>query len=694
MQIIVKELASGVVDVQWSIPKVIPPNAIPSPRLPAGCRAVGERTFVDQPSAWLTRQAYDCPEGVSGQILGVDFPFVNVAMSTLIRVELDSGAQYAHILDPGDDSWQVPKRDTGLSGVFRDSRDAVLAGMAHFVGAWVHIALALAFCLVGRVGLASTFFGGQVLATALASVTGWRIDVPLAEIGVALAVVLLAREALRPVDARKQLTALGAYAGVAHGFVVSGLAPDGSAGALGSLLFVLGMDAALLVSTTILAGVIARVPRRLVNATAYGVGGAGMALAIAALVSPPVVSAQDSERTVRAVQLPKVLTPVASTRPGSLRVATNLPDATFQSFVAVEAFEVRHEVLVRPQDVLDRIGIPPEPYLGVEQQDAVKERIRDLVLGRSSLVIDGEISEPISERVDFMTFDDQGALPRTAPVPELVDSAWVGVTSVYLTKTTAHTVTVTWEPDASAPEIPATVTDPETSRTEMLTAQQPTLRWTNELVEDPVPTVTAIAVAPRAVPLPLFSLVALSVALALLATALRGRRRSLWAGARLALALAVVVSPLGQVAVALPESMSSVPSTGETKRILAGVLPNVYRAFEFREESAAFDRLALSVTGDALTEIYLGHRRVLEMEERGGARARVEAVEVLDVSSIEAASDGSFVAEAAWTVGGTVTHFGHRHFRQNRFDARVAVVAEEDTWKIRTIEVLSEERLR
>jgi len=45
-------------------------------------------------------------------------------------------------------------------------------------------------------------------------------------------------------------------------------------------------------------------------------------------------------------------------------------------------------------------------------------------------------------------------------------------------------------------------------------------------------------------------------------------------------------------------------------------------------------------------------------------------------------------------VGGTVTHFGHRHFRQNRYDARVALVPDDGIWKIRLIEVLNEERLR
>jgi hypothetical protein len=160
------------------------------------------------------------------------------------------------------------------------------------------------------------------------------------------------------------------------------------------------------------------------------------------------------------------------------------------------------------------------------------------------------------------------------------------------------------------------------------------------------------------------------------------------------LVIAVLLGPLGNWAMALPSSVGSAPSAIQAKRILARVLPNIYRAFEFREESAAFDRLALSVTGETLTEIYLDHRRSLEMEDRGGARARVVAVEILEVDSVEHVGDGSFRAQAAWTVGGTVTHFGHRHFRQNRYHARVTVVPDQGIWKIRLIEVLNEERLR
>ena len=42
---------------------------------------------------------------------------------------------------------------------------------------------------------------------------------------------------------------------------------------------------------------------------------------------------------------------------------------------------------------------------------------------------------------------------------------------------------------------------------------------------------------------------------------------------------------------------------------------------EFRDEAQVYDRLAVSVTGETLTEVYLEQQKALKMEERGGAQA-------------------------------------------------------------------------
>jgi len=681
VQVMVRELPSGAFDVQWSVPKVMPPQAMPGPRLPEQCRPEGPRTFIDHPTAWLTRQVYRCPDGLAGKSLGISFPSVNMGLSTLLRVEFLSGERYAHLLNPGEDSWQIPQAaGGGFPEFLREAQRAALSGVNLFLDDWVYLALVVALC---------------------GSISGVQLAAPLAQIGVALAVVLLATEALRPPDGRNQLGAIAIVAGVVHGLGLHSLVS--AAGVDGPSVFYLflaavGLDAALLVSVLLVSAIGRFTASRLAHprfakAAAYGTAGVAFALALTALTSGPATSAKDSERQL---ELPRMLAASGGTAlPGSRRVASNTPDAAIQSFLAVEAFDVRHEVLVRLRDVAQVIGLSPGPEIGIEDQSAVKERIGELVATRASLTIDGEIREPVTQRIDFITLDDKGVLPRATPVPEPIETAWIGVSAMYLTAATAQDVSLTWGFGDVVTAIPATVTDPELSRSTVLTPGQPVLRWDNELIEDPVPTVSTIAVEPTWLTVPLWSLAPLAASLFFAIGVVRRHRPALsLALSRVMLVVAVLLGPFGNLTIAVPWSAGSAPSASQAKRILAGVLPNIYRALEFREESVAFDRLALSMTGETLTDVYLEHRRVLAMEERGGAQARVEAVEVIEVVSVEPEDSGGFSAEAVWTVGGTVTHFGHRHFRQNRYDARVAVVADEGIWKVRRIDVLNEERVR
>ena len=55
--------------------------------------------------------------------------------------------------------------------------------------------------------------------------------------------------------------------------------------------------------------------------------------------------------------------------------------------------------------------------------------------------------------------------------------------------------------------------------------------------------------------------------------------------------------------------------------------------------------------------------------------------------------EGGFRVEASWTVSGSVNHFGHVHYRQNRYDATLLLHAVEGAWKIRAIEILDQRRI-
>jgi len=111
------------------------------------------------------------------------------------------------------------------------------------------------------------------------------------------------------------------------------------------------------------------------------------------------------------------------------------------------------------------------------------------------------------------------------------------------------------------------------------------------------------------------------------------------------------------------------------------------------DEHAVYDRLERSVIGDELGIIYLQSRGALELEERGGARGRVDVVDVDRVRSVTRNEDGSYSVEADWIVAGSVSHFGHTHYRQNRYRAIVSIVQDNGTWKIAALIVVEQRRL-
>jgi hypothetical protein len=698
-----REQESGRFLAEWRVPQQLPLSAIPTPVLPPSSHPVGERDLTERPGAWFLRQVFDCPGGLAGRQVGVEFPMLNAMVSTILRVELLSGERYAHSFAPAEGPWRVPDAAAiGVRALYREARGATLAGVAHFLRGGLHWGLLLVLVLLAR-GVAAAQYAGtfalaQLGAALAAKVTGIGLPAALAEVGLATAVALLAREGLRPASEGRHLATLPACAGIVHGLGLAALVPAPAEMTGPALLFpvlvTVGMDAALIVSIGVVEA-LRMVFRRSLPAwtrttLSYAAGVGAVALALAA----PTGGALTGPGAA-GLRLPDLPIPAGTAAaPGTTRIAAQVPDLPIQCFLSVAAFEVRVEVLVRLRDLAGELEMDDDAVVELDRIEAVKERLGDLLAARHALEVDASPVDPDLVRVDFLTLDDRGALPRAEPVVEQIAHAWMGATSVYSTAGTPGALGFTWTDFAGVGAVPVTLVDPETTRGVALTPEQPTLRWVNELSEDPTPVVTGLARERPVAPLPLLSLVLLALSIpAGAALARRGLGSLVGPLARATLAAVLLLAPIGVVALPLPSTWRTVPDGREAQRILGGLLPNVYRAFEFPSESAVYDRLALSVTGDTLAEVYLEHRRAVELEERGGARARVEAVEVLEVDSVEGAEAQGFAADAVWTVGGTVTHFGHRHYRRNRYDARVTVVPEGRVWKIHTIEVLDEERL-
>ncbi len=107
-----------------------------------------------------------------------------------------------------------------------------------------------------------------------------------------------------------------------------------------------------------------------------------------------------------------------------------------------------------------------------------------------------------------------------------------------------------------------------------------------------------------------------------------------------------------------------------------------------------YDKLAISVSGDLLTDVYLQSRKSMIIEQAGGAQAKIKAVKILETDVQESQRHrGALDVRTKWTATGSVGHWGHTHTRQNLYDAYLTLAVVDGTWKIINIEVLEEKRI-
>ena len=86
-----KETDQGSVLVQWKVPIQVPIQATPRPVLPDHCVSKGDQEMVDQPGGRLYTETFRCEGGLGGEVVGIRYPFYNATLSTLARIELESG---------------------------------------------------------------------------------------------------------------------------------------------------------------------------------------------------------------------------------------------------------------------------------------------------------------------------------------------------------------------------------------------------------------------------------------------------------------------------------------------------------------------------------------------------------------------------------------------------------------------------
>jgi len=375
------------------------------------------------------------------------------------------------------------------------------------------------------------------------------------------------------------------------------------------------------------------------------------------------------------------------------------------SFLYIEPYEVRHEILARVKDLAAWVdlGLRGDEFIEADENDPLKKRVGEFFLKRDKTLIDGKKLRPILDRVSFVKYSTTASTFVVQPEQLPINTAMVGVIITYLTEGIPQQVTNEWNLWSERVQKVATdAIDPAGGLPSYVTPSDNVLTWTNFLKTYQVPTVAEVGVdeSLTTMKIPLASVLCL-LALLPLGLQIKKRRRNVGSSIGLHIGLAVlfiaggvVLYPFLKLAVAKPAVLAPKMTDDKAVTVLNSLLKNIYRSFDFREEEDVYDRLATSVQGNLLSEIYLQNRKSMVVTQAGGARARVKEVKILDVD-VNNLDDHplGLLFHAKWAAMGSVGHWGHIHIRQNQYEANISVEPVDGAWKITDLELLEEKRI-
>ena len=316
-------------------------------------------------------------------------------------------------------------------------------------------------------------------------------------------------------------------------------------------------------------------------------------------------------------------------------------------FIYVEPYEVRKEIVARPKDLQSWIdlGLSGRQTIPVDIQDELKRTAAEFLREHHVVIIDGEAIAPELARINFLDRSLRTSRVIDPPIELDINSAMLGAIFVYpVVEPLPQRVTMTWDLfNDKIQLIPAASVDQAGALPVYLEPDYAVLEWQNFLKNPVLPTLEVIVAPPSTVARVMLYLRWLLLAGAMvflirLLYALRGEDSG--RGAFYGLAGAVLVT-----AAAFYLGQQAVVSDERGQEIVGGLLHNVYRAFDFRDESKIYDVLQQSVEGDLLTQIYLETRRGLELASQGGARAKVKTIELTELTT-RSGADAGFVANA------------------------------------------------
>lgn len=373
------------------------------------------------------------------------------------------------------------------------------------------------------------------------------------------------------------------------------------------------------------------------------------------------------------------------------------------SFLYIEDREVRHEILVPLLSLQSSVLIPrrDEAFLELDEQPEAKRQVGAFFAAGNPIKIDGVQVQAKVDRVDFYGVDFKDFAQQAPARRVAMANARAGVILSYSCKNTPSSVELTWDQfNEDIWRVNAIIYAFEKVERASFSRRQAenTYEWTNpgRPPLPPIENVSSMLPQPQEVQLHWFTLSAVGFTLLSSIGLWWFAAPRVWRVGLFTVGLLLCAASFRGPTLRFPDPLSPPPvlPSDDAAQIVGVLQQNIYRAFDYGNEEQVYDALEKSVHGELLEDVFLTVQNGLRMEEQGGAKSKVQRVELIDGKIVDPFDwNRGFRFRCTWNVEGTVEHWGHVHSRTNQYQAILQVRPERNAWRIVDLDVLDEERL-
>lgn len=355
----------------------------------------------------------------------------------------------------------------------------------------------------------------------------------------------------------------------------------------------------------------------------------------------------------------------------------------------------------------------PEAVSGPTEERAVMDALLNHLRVNCPVTINGRVVEPEIVESELFTDPDQAMLPLF-PKSGMRGLIRATVVLEYPAEEPPQTATITWDGyplDQVSGEVGPDGTPPPMTIECQLRAEgklklvrfseaKPTIAWQHsENDENPFALLPEVPEGEEPRMLPIISIASGSLAVMLLGVCLviMARGKTPVTSGVLAGVLIVSTGLTLEIRSPVPGSATGTSELTESERaeIFQALHENLYRAFDYADESDVYDALDHSVNGELREEMYRQIYRSLVQAEQGGMLGIVTGVEPISTELLdnEGLKPHGFTAHHVWQVEGTVYHWGHSHSRVNEYEAEFDIEPTDSGWRIVAQRVLRQLRV-